>query len=684
MNIIYIDKLSFFSLLSVICSRINYSYIFYFDIFSSGKFFAEILVKLGLLKVIPRLAEFRLADIRDEKGECQFFRITDDLKNICFEISDKKFATNDFLKRFANHFDFRKVLFFFEKTLCEEIKEVVVFINVAKWHAKNVASYNGEKIIFFLEKNLWSDFLSQYSIRFNITPYQYRTIINSSYFGYFNQARNFIIGRAKSKLNIFARNKNDSKRETLQTIADRKYPMVSAWYTGKTVTFDLKKRSDFFWLLKSDMPRNQVLVYFDRKDIPATEETANILNREGVKYLALSCGARTSGDIPVWNPTTTYRKLKKSFILALLKTYLLNFTRLKNIPIFFVINMLYFAIQYAYWRDFFSSNDIKININPADFFKSNIPMVLALNENGGVNISYQWSNLNFSSILISNCSDVMFSFGPAYKWVWEANHSAIDNLIYCGYITDYSFKEASEDSMKIRKQLFGRGVKFIICYFDENSMDDRMAVITHERSARIYKYLIEKMLEDETLGLIFKPVFPKTLYQRISSISKLIEKAKASGRCIFMDRGSYVTEQYPTEAAQAADVCVGFLLSGTVALESYLSGTPTVFLDVEKLYSNPIYQWGKGKAVFDDIDYLFSAIQKYRHNPNSIPGFGDLSPWVKDKDRFKDGNASLRIGQYINWLLEMFNQGKTRKEAIRYANQKYAELWGRENVIKWR
>ena len=235
----------------------------------------------------------------------------------------------------------------------------------------------------------------------------------------------------------------------------------------------------------------------------------------------------------------------------------------------------------------------------------------------------------------------------------------------------------------IRKQLLDKGVKFILCYFDENSMDDRMAGITHERSARIYKYLIEKMLDDETLGLIFKPVFPKTLYQRVSSINNLFEKAKASGRCIFMDRGSYVTEQYPTEAAQAADLCVGLLLSGTVALEAYLSGTPTVFLDLEKLYSNPVYQWGKGKVVFDSLDDLFSAINKYRENPESIPDFGYLSLWAKDKDPFKDGNASLRIGQYINWLLEMFNEGKTREDAIGYANQKYADAWGEENVVRW-
>lgn len=150
-----------------------------------------------------------------------------------------------------------------------------------------------------------------------------------------------------------------------------------------------------------------------------------------------------------------------------------------------------------------------------------------------------------------------------------------------------------------------------------------------------------------------------------------------------MESGSYVTEQYPTEAAQAADVCVGLLLSGTVALESYLSGTPTVFLDLEKLYSNPVYQWGKGKIVFDSLDDLFSAIQKYREHPESIPGFGDVSDWVKDRDPFKDGNASLRMGQYISWLFEKLKEGGTREDALEYANLKYAELWGKENVVKW-
>ncbi len=151
-----------------------------------------------------------------------------------------------------------------------------------------------------------------------------------------------------------------------------------------------------------------------------------------------------------------------------------------------------------------------------------------------------------------------------------------------------------------------------------------------------------------------------------------------------MDGGDYVTDQYPAEAAQAADLCVGLLLSGTAALESYLSGTPTVFLDLERFPSNPVYKSGKNKVVFDSLDNLFLVIKQYRGDPQSVPGFGDLTTWVRDRDTFKDGNASLRIGLYIKWLFEKLEEGIGREETIEYANQKYAALWGKENVIKCR
>lgn len=644
-----------------------------------------------MLKAEPLPADFILGEIRDKKGGCKFIKILEDLRDICFEISEKELKSNNFLKIFSTRFGFREIVFFFEKIVAKEINDKVVFAHAAKWHADNKISFNEKSIIFFLEKDLWSKYLCQSMNRLGIRPIEYRTIVNSSYLIYLKRGKDILLSKIKPLLNIsntISHTNRDKainiKEENTEVVGNTKVPLIAAWYTGKTVTFDLKKRSDFFWLLKSGIPRDQVLVYFDRADIPATEEIFKTLRDNSVNCFALSGRARTSDNIPLWAYGRAYSKLKRLLIKELFKVSIYSSLKLKVPSLFMLLNMLNFIRNYAYWYDFFTSNNIKIHISPADFMTQNIPKNHALEKSGGVNISYQWSNLSFSSIVMSGCSNVMFSFGPEYEWIWKGNRSVIDNLIYCGYITDYLFKEVRQDSFKLRKQLIDKGVKFVICFFDENSSDDRMSVILNKKSAATYKFFIEKVMEDETLGLIFKPGYPKTLYQRISSITDLIEKAKATGRCIFLDKGSYVTEQYPTEAAQAADLCVGLLLSGTVALESYLSGTPTVFLDLEKLYSNPIYQWGKEKVVFDNLDNMFSAIYKYRESPERMPGFGDLSSWAKEKDPFKDGNASSRIGQYINWLHDMFKQGKTREEAIGYANQRYAELWGKENVVKWR
>jgi hypothetical protein len=234
--------------------------------------------------------------------------------------------------------------------------------------------------------------------------------------------------------------------------------------------------------------------------------------------------------------------------------------------------------------------------------------------------------------------------------------------------------------------LESKGAKRIICFFDENSGDERMSVITNEGTQRVHKFFLDKLLEDESLGLILKPGYPNTFYSRIGVGGDLLEKAKETGRCVVLDKGSNLkTDQYPAEAAQAADLCVGLLLSGTVALESYLCGTPTVFLDLEKLYSNPVYSWGRGSIVFDDLEELYAAAQRFlrTHEKSTADGFGDLSRWAEGKDRFRDGKAAMRMGQYICWLIESFDAGASRDEAMQYANQRYTEAWGPENVVRW-
>jgi hypothetical protein len=685
MSSIYVDRLSLFSLLSIICSGIKYSHIFYFNTTANVSAIAKIFGMLGVLKCEPQLIDIRITDVRDEKGECTLLKIKGiDINNICYEISDREFANNFFLRKFSHYFDYSKIIFFLEKALYDDIHDIVAFINVTKWYAGNRVNSDNKPVVLFLKKGPWFSYLSHYITGLNMKPVKYGSGIDRSWFHFFSLATNFILAKIRSRLNVTGKcsNKNENKiEETPSQITDKKAPLIGAWYTGKTVTFGLKNRSDFFWFLKSDVPYDQMFLYFCRTDVPATERISEILNKEKVRSIALSNQATDSKSIPVWNPGNKYKQLRKQLIMMVFKGYLSCAFKRNFVSLFYLTNMVYFVLKYSYWYDFFDSNNIKIHVSPDDHQKAYVPKNLALRECGGVSVSYQYSSGMDSSIHLSYGCDIVFSFGSAYRWTWEYSRSQVANFIYCGYITDYAFREVKEDSLKLRRQLLDKGVKFIICYFDETPAPDRMHVISNKMVTETYEYIIDTMLEDETLGLVLKPSRPESLYNEIPSIKSMIEKAKASGRCICIDSGSYHTDHYPTEAAQIADLSVCHLYGGTTALESHLSGVRAVFLDLEKLYSNPVYKLGYGEIVFDDIDNLSCAIKQFRDNPESIPGFGDLSAWVKDRDPFKDGNASLRIGQYINWLFVKIREGKKREEAIEFANQKYAELWGRENIV---
>lgn len=685
MSIVYIDELSIFSLMSLIFSRTNYEAVFYFNTTQFADKLSSLLTKVGILYAKPKLAEFFLADIKDEKGTLKVFTICTDLREICFEIADKEFTNSDFLRNFGQYFDFKKLLLFFRKSLSHMMYDTFIYLNVAKWHAKNKVNIPVSSTVFFLEKSFWSHYLLKYTLKLNVRLVEYQTL-NSRYSKYAAKGLLRILLKIKSKLKIVSikRKTNiDKKQELSAHITDKKKPLVASRYAKRTVTFDSKKRSDFFWLLMSDIPHEQVVIYFYNSIV--TKEMKDVLKREGIGCLALSANSSISKNISDWNPCNDYKEIKKQFVKLIFRRFLLSTITLKSIPLFFLIQMLYFVEQYSYWYCFYKDNNIKVDISWYPDPLMTVPMNLALEKNDGVSIYVQSSNLQVAHAQLSISPSVLFSFGPAYKWVWEANRSEADNLLYYGYMTDYSFKEVREDSLSIRRMFNGKGVSFIICYFDEGSSDDRMSALSHGKSAMIYEFLLKKVLEDKTLGIIFKPKKPKDLYRKISSIKSLeslIEIVQKSGRCVLMDKGAYVTDHYPAEASQAADLCIGLLAAGTSALESFLSGTPTLFLDLEGFYLDSVYQWGRGKVVFDNLDDMFTAIQKFREDPLSMPGFGDLSSWVADKDPFKDGNASLRIGQYVNWLLQVFNQGRSREDAIKYANQMYAERWGKENVIR--
>lgn len=683
MTDLYIDRLSFFSLYKFVFYAKEVSQIYYFNVSPGIKIFVELFTNLGLIKSQPQEVEFTLSDIKDKDGGSLYARIFHDIDTICRKIKEDELRKKRIIQVFGSHFNINKILLFFEKVIGEEIKGQIIYYHAALCHAEAKNGHNTADIICLAQKSHWSKYLSEYGEKLNIKTYSYLAVIVPDILKYLTLVKKSCISVAQSL--VFRMKQKIQEKESVlksQLNKNKNENKISSMYTAKPVTFNMKNRSDFFWFLGGDIPGANILIYFEKTHIPATQEMVSAMNTKGLKKIALSQKATITNEVPIWVPGSIARKERKVYFKLLFHTYLKQAIKMDAIPFVYVIYMTYFILKYAWWYDFFKSNNIKINFSVSMFPKESIPMNLALEKNGGVSVTYQYSSFSVVTLFHSALSDIYFSFGPDYHEMFKDSDSIVGHMLNCGYITDYAFDNVKEESRALRKTLTDQGAQYIICYFDENSSNNTISLVPNSRSASIYKKLLDLVLTDETIGLICSPKYPNTLLKRVPEIIENINRAKETGRLIFMD-GKHHADNYPTEASQAADLCVGLLLGGTTCLESFLSGTPTVFLDMEKIYSNPIYTWGRGKVVFDNLDDFVSALLRHRQNPEIIPGFGDLSLWVENKDPFKDGKAHIRIGQYLNWLLTQFNEGKQREEIIAYANKKYSDSWGKENVIAW-
>ena len=646
----------------------------YLDASPAGLRIARFLHTIGLLKSAPQPYRLHCADISNETGENQFFAILDAVRTCCLKAGREDIFPHPFVQGFhrtADAVDFACLL---EKILSEELTPYFAAIH---------AFPKTPKPLFLVRKAFWSRYVQDYGRSRGVSVATYPAFDAAPAGALLRRSYSLLAGRSRA---ILARFRSAPKGPPAAKAAGpAPGPVIANWHTGQKIAFDDKNRTAFYWLIKSPIPRSRVLVYFNRQNTPLSPGSAACLAEHGMHAVALAPQATAAQGIPAWQPGALYAREQKASLRLVGRALAATLCARSTAPSFFSVNALVFSHQYAYWRDFFTRYGVKVSISLNDFTRPYLAKNAALRDCGGVSVSYQFSNLWFSSLQMSNCSDVVFSFGPAYLPFWKSNNSSARYLIYTGYLSDYSFKTNRPAALELRRRLLAAGARQIVCFFDENSSDDPMCLISHERTRQVYRAFLEKVLREPGLGLICKPGYPRTLRQRLGpDISALIEQARDTGRCVFVEDGDYATDAYPTLAAQAADVCVGLLLSGTVALEAFLSGTPTVFLDLEKLYFNPIYPKGKNRIVFDSLDRLFAGLDAFLRDRTSIPGFGDLADWAKGRDPFRDGRAAERAGRYINNLYEAFARGEDREAALASANDDYRAQWGQDSIVPLR
>ncbi len=338
------------------------------------------------------------------------------------------------------------------------------------------------------------------------------------------------------------------------------------------------------------------------------------------------------------------KKIKRSIFLKLFsnQSNVSRYLLFELYKLFDKANMLIYVINFFGIRKFL-------------FYRTDFPITDAIQViSKELNIStvcFQYSDMNFPSPLMMTSSDFYLSFSEQFKDLFKTNGLGPKYFISNGYPHDYLMEENSSGIKKVRENLKNSGANFIISFFNESEQKGKWAHHNREFNLSILEFLSQLILNHKNIGLILKP--QKSLRTiRDYKKNKLINDALNTGRLIELHESSKSKHTYnlnliyPSMAALASDLCIGIAFGGTAAIESALTGTKTVLLNLTKDH----YAWSKllksENIIFTSLEDLKIEIDSFfKNNKNS--NLGDWNKVIHLFDDFRDSKGDERIGSFL-------------------------------------
>jgi hypothetical protein len=676
-QILFVDQIGFVSLLYIFPLSSSLKEIWYFEPISP--FFQRLLEriqKIGLVTINIYRVNYNISRIRDNAGRNEFGNIRHSILELCKRIKEEKLVGQPLIKEMGQDWSSSKLLLHFGQLIEKEVNEECLRINLIKWIVQTQLSGDLPHYSVLIKRRQWFSYIKKYADSEGIIlrAYTYWNPFDffSKFFRIVNKIISPLLGRVfNNPVRFFLKSVNSSSKSAQKTMSKQssKYTVaINYWY--RTLSFDPKMRSEFFWLNGSRIPPSEILLYNYISDTPIDTETHKQLKTRNIKVLG-SCPG-----IPKWIPTSLAVTTFLHVFFNILKYWFVSLAQKQCDSSYYLYQTIVLAVQYSYWYDFLITNRVRINIGTQN---TSMAQAIAMDLLGIVSCSFQYSasNLCYPHHKLSSGDDVFFMFSSAFEEVWRSVESPVQNYVKVGYIYDSSFQETrnSVNINAIKNDLRSHGAKFIICYFDENSADQWSQMGSNKESAEDYEYLIQWLFEDLSLGLVFKPKKFSDLFQRIGETSKLIQKAESTGRCKFFadNFGNMIS---PAEVSLISNICIGQIAGITATMEACLVGVPSLIMDKGNLNFHPFYSWTNDRIIFNDWNDLRAAVEQFREDPQKYPDFGNWASDINTLDPYQDGKASLRMGSYIGWVYDALKAGESKQFALQSANEKFHSQWG--------
>jgi len=630
---------------------------------------------------------FRMVDVQNEEGiglrlrlvhgdACEMRdNILEDhrYKDIISGLTKHQKALKVFLSKSLIHFNFGTY------ARAQSIFHALLFIDVISWyHAKNQILSDKN---FFIRTRQWQQYINKHAraqkVNLILLPYchffLYGVIksVRSWYLFFYMMFKKIIYGFYYFLKSITEKQESNKEEKNVE-----KGPLLSVDHYGQFNLDHPELNSELFFYHQSGLSEKEMMLLFMDSQEPLDKEKVDILSREGFSALALFPKAiRCCHPKHIYYPWHFFSGMAENALEENHFGSLEGNTILNNIKDFYS--------SYTYWIKVLTKHNIKVHTTWYKGAGHHIPLAQALDDLGGVMTIYQKSFIGNASPSISMYTDVYFSFSNLHFDIEKANHSKISHFIVTGYLGDHRINLLRKNAAQIRKKLLSHGAKKIVTFFDENTIEDGRWCLDHKFTQANYAFILEKVLADDTIGLVIKPKNPGTLWKRLGPVALLLKKLQDTGRCYFFGQEKGKISGYPPAyAALASDLVISEVLSGgTAACESALAGIPTIFLDQEGWPLSPLYQLSHKKVIYKDINKMWSDCREYFKGNISKSEFGNWDDIIDKIDPFRDGLAAQRMGDYLKVVIDGINNKEKKKFCLERASEMYAKRWGKDKVL---
>ncbi len=630
---------------------INSNPIYFIDSSLSVRWFViPIITFFG--KKINKL-NFKLIEITDNNGELIRYRIA---RFDLFEVQKKITDSISHKELYHQSWNQGSILDYINKAIVggsilesESVSRVLFLIEVLNWHMKKI---NCEQALLIINKRPWLDIYKKIAKNYQIVLLGFHNIQFK-----LSDIHNFV----RNHQWLYGVLKNLKYNKKIKMERNSKSSLNMLYLDGRR-DINIEKNgnhSDFFWQYNSHFPIEKIIY----KYYSSAEKL--ILNQYGVLPIP-------EGVIIDKNCKRNYVKPKKNYSNVFQKESKILQLILAS-----------YDLDRFYWSAFFKFYNVKVFLSWNKYTHDHIALLDAINDNDGILAIWQMAFDGFEFAECALNADIYFCFSRFSLDLEKKLKSKIKYNIITGYPKDYAGPLLKERASNLRKKLKANGAKKIIFVIDENSTDDSRWHTGHEIQRENYSFVLNKVLETSWLGVIFKPKTAKTLRKRLGSVADLLTKAEKTGRCFIYEKSvGATTIASPVLAGLSSDICIhAHLGSGTGAVECALEGLPTLLIDREGAPFSKLNELPLGKVIFKDWTTTIKAVMEHFDTPGGIDGFGDWSKIIDDLDPFRDGKAAYRMGTYLHWLVQGYNQGLDKKTALFQAATRYKKKWGEDKVI---